>query len=73
MESRGRRFLFDASLLGHLLCKFERLEGSREGSGLPEPLKSKSLPLKVKHWAKPMVCPPKIDRSSSKALYVKNI
>jgi len=41
-----------------MLCNFVRSELSSTGSGPPEPWKSKSLPLKMKHWAKPIVCPP---------------
>lgn len=62
--------MLEASLLGHVLWRLDRREVSKVGSGLPDPLKSNSLLLKVKHCAKPMVCPPESDLKKLRKLRI---
>lgn len=57
-ESRATSFESESAWLGHVLCRLCSSEASSVGSGFPEPLKSNSLFLNDKHWAKPIVCPP---------------
>lgn len=57
-ESNGANFVSESSWFGHVLCKLVRSAVSSSGSGSPEPPKSKSLDLNVKHWANPIVCAP---------------
>lgn len=56
--SNGAKLVSETAWFGHTFCKFCRSDESSDGSDLPEPPKSNSLGLNVKHWAKPKVCAP---------------